>query len=277
MSIISKESRFNEEMVVLSNLEGDDLFRLSRCGVTDFDSSYRMSRSCSSIWVFEYVCRGSGYLKINGKEYTPEAGDVYILSLGSDHEYGSDPKDPWRKIWFNFSGVLVASLLKHYSVDNIDYIRNCPELETVFKECLEEMQRNPGAAHFHSTMVLHKLIWHISQFVHGRRMMLDDVAKELKSRIDSEAVSGRNLNEIISGIGLSESQLIRKFKNAYGCTPYAYLLDCRLNMAKSLLLNTSAKIADVSQRTGFSNPYYFSSLFKKKFGVSPASYRSKKR
>ena len=277
MSIISKTSHFNEEMVILSSMEGDDLLRLSRCGITDFDSNYRMKRRCSRIWVFEYICRGSGYLNIDGREYTPHEGDVYIISIGSDHEYGSNPKDPWRKIWFNFSGVLVSSLLKHYAIDNIDYIPACPELESVFKECLNEMQDNPDNAHYHSTLVLHKLIYHISQFVHGRRFMIDDTAKELKGRIDSEALSGKTLGEIISDIGLSESQLIRKFRNTYGCTPYAYLLECRLNTAKTLLLNTTAKISEISQRTGFSNPYYFSAIFKKKFGVSPAFYRLDKR
>lgn len=277
MSIISKTSHFKEEMVVLSSMEGDDLLRLSRCGITDFDSNYRIKRSCSRIWVFEYICRGSGYLNIDGREYTPKEGDAYIISLGSDHEYGSDPRNPWRKIWFNFSGVLVSSLLKHYAVDNIDHIPNCPELESVFKECLDEMQKNPDNAHYHSTLVLHKIIYHISQVVHGKRFVIDDTAKELKSRIDNAALQGKTLSEMISDIGLSESQLIRKFKNTYGCTPYAYLMDCRLNTAKSLLLNTSAKISEVSERTGFSNPYYFSAIFKKKFGVSPSNYRSSKR
>ena len=276
MSIISKESRFNEEMVVLSRIEGDDLLHLPRCGITDFDRNYRIKRSCSAIWVFEYICRGSGYLNINGKEYAPSAGDVYIVRLGSNHEYGSNPNDPWRKIWFNFSGVLVSSLLKHYSIDDIEYIHNCPELESVFKECLAEMQANTDSAHFHSVMVLHKLIYHISRFVHGSRTLWDDVVKQLKSRIDSEAVSGKTLNEIVSGMGLSESQLRRKFKNAYGCTPYAYLLDCRLEMAKTLLLNTPEKVSDIAQRIGFSNAYYFSSIFKKKFGISPAVYREQK-
>ena len=275
MSIISKGSSFNEEMVVLSRrFEGDELLFLSRCGITDFDSTYRIARKRSVVCVFEYVCKGTGYLNVDGREYAPKAGDVYIVKSGSDHEYGSNPHDPWRKIWFNCYGILVDSLLKHYALEDIDYIPDCPELESIFKECLREMQENPDTAHYHSTLVIHKLIYNISQFVYGKRAIADDDAAKLKSVIDKEAVSGKNLNEIISEFSLSESQLIRKFKETYNCTPYAYLLECRLNIAKSLLLNTTARISDISCRTGFSNPYYFSALFKKKFGVSPATYRS---
>lgn len=276
MSIICKSSSFNEDMVVLSSFEGDELISLSRCGITDFDGEYYVHRKCSSLWVFEYVCRGTGYLKVDGREYAPGAGDVYIVRAGSNHEYGSKASDPWRKIWFNCSGILLDSLIKQYRLDGIDYIPDCPEMEQVFLECLQEMRNNPDSAHYHSTLVMHKLIYNISQCVHGKRNGYDDVAKLLHKRIDQEAVSGKNLSEIISDFKLSESQLIRKFKDSYGCTPYAYLLECRLNIAKSMLLNTAIKISEISGRTGFSNPYYFSALFKKKFGISPSFYRSKK-
>ena len=277
MSIIGKSSFFNEEMVVLSRLEGDDLVYLSRCGITDLNSSYQIARQNSKLWVFEYVCSGAGYLNIDGREYAPKAGDVYIVRSGSNHKYGSNPDDPWRKIWFNCSGVIVDSLLKHYLLDNVDYIPNCPELEKVFIECLNEMKENPDTAHYHSTLVIHKLLFHINKFLYGKGAVNESAASELKSRIDKEAVSGKNLSEIIADFDLSESQLIRKFKEAYNRTPYAYLLECRLNIAKSMLLNTSAKISDISRRTGFSNAYYFSALFKKKYGVSPAAYRLSKK
>lgn len=277
MSIISKSSFFNEEMVVLSRFEGDELLYLSRCGITDFDSNYRISRQNSTLWVIEYVCSGSGYLNIDGRVYHPKAGDVYIVKAGSNHVYGSNPDDPWRKIWFNCRGVVVDSLLKQYELSDIDYIPDCPELENIFSECLNEMKVNPDDASYHSAIVVHKLIYKISKFVHGKMALCDDVAVKLKSIIDKEALTGKNLSEIIRNFNLSESQLIRKFKETYNCTPYSYLLECRLNIAKSMLLNTAAKVSDISRYTGFSDAYYFSALFKKKFGVSPAAYRFAKK
>ena len=273
MSIICKRGLFKEDMVVLSSLEGDEQVRMTMCGVTDYPGNYSVSRHKSKIWVFEYVCRGSGYLISDGKKYSPKEGDIYIARQGTDHEYGCAKEDNWRKIWFNFYGTLVGGLLKSYSIDDIDYIPDCKALEPLFIECFKEMQDNPDSAHYHATMVLHKLIYHISQQVHSRRTEVCDVVLEFKSALDKEITSGVGLGEIISRFPLSESQLIRKFKKAYNCTPYAYLLNCRLELAKSMLLNTAYSITRISSVTGFSNAYYFSALFKKKFGESPASYR----
>ncbi len=273
MSITCKRKLFQEDMVVLSPQEGDELLRMTMCGVTDYPGNYRIHRKNSNIWVFEYVCRGKGYYFTDGKKYYPEEGDVYIVKQSSDHEYGCSKDDHWRKIWFNFTGSLVGELLKSYSIDDVDIVHDCQDLEPVFRECLQEMQDYPDDAHLHSTMVLHKLVFHINKHIHSGSGRTSDVAKQLKSRLDREVCSGVTLSEIIESFPLSESQLIRKFKEAYGCTPYAYLLNSRLELAKSMLLNTTGSVSHISGVTGFSNPYYFSALFKKKFGVSPAAYR----
>ena len=277
MSIICKRKLFQEDMVVLSGQEGDELVRMTMCGVTDYPGNYSIRRKNSSVWVFEYVCRGKGYYFTDGKKYYPEEGDVYIVKQMSDHEYGCSKDDHWHKIWFNFTGTLVGELLKSYSIDDIDIIHGCRELEPVFMECLKEMQDNPDNAHLHSTMVLHKLVFHISKHVHSRNEKSSDIAVKLKLRLDREICSGVTLSEIISSFPLSESQLIRKFKEAYKCTPYAYLLNSRLDLAKSMLLNTTYSVSHISGVTGFSNPYYFSALFKKKFGESPIAFRSRSR
>ena len=274
MSIICKRDLFQEDMVVLSSQEGDELVRMTMCGVTDYPGNYSIRRQNSGIWVFEYVSRGKGYFFTDGKRYYPEEGDVYIVKQASNHEYGCSKDDHWRKIWFNFTGTLVRELLKSYSIDDIDIIHNCQDLEPVFTECLKEMQDNPDEAHLHSTLVLHKLIYHISRHIHSEQNKCNDVAAKLKSRLDKEVCSGVTLSEIIGSFPLSESQLIRKFKEAYNCTPYAYLLNCRLELAKSMLLNTTYTVAHISRITGFSNQYYFSSLFRKKFGISPSGYRT---
>jgi AraC-like DNA-binding protein len=262
-------------MVVLSSQEEDEQVKMTMCGITDYPGSYSVSRRKSKICVFEYVCRGKGYLISDGKKYYPEAGDVYIARQGTTHTYGCSKKDNWRKIWFNFSGTLVSGLLKNYSIDDIDYVPGCKALEPVFEECFKEMQDNPDSAHYHATMVLHKLIYHISQQVHLRTGDVPDLVLEFKSCLDKEITTGVGLNEIIRKFPLSESQLIRRFKKAYNCTPYAYLLNCRLELAKSMLLNTAYSVSHISGVAGFSNPYYFSALFKKKYGDSPAKYRVK--
>lgn len=52
-----------------------------------------------------------------------------------------------------------------------------------------------------------------------------------------------------------------------------YLNSLRLNHAKELLVSTSMSIAEVAENSGYSDYFYFSKLFKKTFGITPAQYR----
>ncbi len=51
-----------------------------------------------------------------------------------------------------------------------------------------------------------------------------------------------------------------------------YLINLRINNALRLIEIGMTSVKDISNRSGFSDPYYFSRLFKKRFGVAPAAY-----
>ncbi len=54
-----------------------------------------------------------------------------------------------------------------------------------------------------------------------------------------------------------------------------YLIQLRIEKAKSLLPNKSLKIYEVAERAGFNDVKYFSKLFKKVVGSTPAEYRER--
>lgn len=66
---------------------------------------------------------------------------------------------------------------------------------------------------------------------------------------------------------------IRCFKDFTGSSPQAYLTDMRIEQAKDLLSNTSFQIAEIAELVGYSDPLYFSRIFKKKTGYSPNEYK----
>lgn len=73
--------------------------------------------------------------------------------------------------------------------------------------------------------------------------------------------------------GYSEGHLRRLFKEVYKVSPMQYLNDLRIETAKKLLLSTGLSIKEISEQCGFNSPFYFSNVFKAKFGRSPARYR----
>ncbi|MFD0958258.1 response regulator [Paenibacillus chungangensis] len=67
-----------------------------------------------------------------------------------------------------------------------------------------------------------------------------------------------------------ESYLRATFKKQMSISISKYLLQVRMNQAKSLLEKKQYKISAISEMTGFSDSSYFSKVFKKYFGVKPS-------
>ncbi|THF77113.1 helix-turn-helix domain-containing protein [Cohnella fermenti] len=80
--------------------------------------------------------------------------------------------------------------------------------------------------------------------------------------------------ELVAGFsGLSSSYLGKLFKSSTGQSFSEYLNHTRLERASQLLVSTDATAAKISESVGMYNISYFSTLFKKKYGVSPSVYR----
>jgi AraC-like DNA-binding protein len=72
---------------------------------------------------------------------------------------------------------------------------------------------------------------------------------------------------------LSPYHFIRIFKAHTGKTPYCFLMDIKLEKARTLLMDRRLTITDVSDMCGFTNLNHFGSVFKRKTGMSPSEYR----
>lgn len=76
-------------------------------------------------------------------------------------------------------------------------------------------------------------------------------------------------------LGLSISYLSSLFKKIYGIPFQDYILQARLEKSKMLLLTTALKNYEIAEKVGIADPNYFSTLFRKKYGVSPKQYKQK--
>lgn len=77
-----------------------------------------------------------------------------------------------------------------------------------------------------------------------------------------------------AGIAMMNSaHFLRNFKTAFGTTPHQYLMQGRLNLAKSLLKDTQLPIQEISEKVGFEVLSSFSYQFGRQEGLSPRAYR----
>ncbi len=263
-----------EYIITIPLQETKSPFAITLAGITYENPSYVINRMNSDIFTMEYVISGKGHIIVNEKEYIAEGGDSYILPCGKNIRYYSDAINPWRKIWFNANGIFLTETARIFGLDNkivFNGVNTLTYFERILKICenknLSEKEINTMCA-----AILTELIMFISGEI-NRNDSVSDEAMTLKHYIDSHTEENISIKLLSKQIFRSESQTIRIFKKNFNVTPYDYLLDSKINRAKTIIQNTNLSIKEIAYRLGFSDEHYFSNIFRKKTGVSPTEYR----
>jgi AraC family transcriptional regulator len=81
------------------------------------------------------------------------------------------------------------------------------------------------------------------------------------------------LSEIAAAACLSPTHLLRSFRQAFGQSPYQFLTEKRIQRAMLLLRTTALPVTEICAAVSFESLGTFSSLFRRRTGVSPSTYR----
>ena len=104
------------------------------------------------------------------------------------------------------------------------------------------------------------------------------VVKKAKLFIEKNyARKNTTLEQIAENAAVTPSYISTIFKKELGLSVIEYLTNIRLEAAKKIMdADPLAVIVDVATRVGYSDPYYFSKCFKKRYGSAPTAYLRKK-
>lgn len=245
-------------------------FSVTLCGISYCDGSYEIYRESSPIYVMEYIVSGSGTVSENGVSFTASAGDVYFLKKNRRHHYYSSKSEPWQKLWFNFSGRLADFVTEAYRLDSVTHV-HAPELSVYFERIIEAAKVEPEVAEDKICVIFLELAQHISKLSESAEA--DGIAGRLKAMLDGASDFNVSLDVLSRELFCSKSHAIREFKNAYGTSPYEYLQQRRIALAKTLLGNTAMQVTEISASLGYYDIHYFSTSFKSRVGITPTQYR----
>ena len=81
------------------------------------------------------------------------------------------------------------------------------------------------------------------------------------------------LDDWAKAAGMNTIYFGRIFKRETGQRPMNWLNERRIQQAARLLEQTSRTIQDIAGQCGFGSPFYFTRVFKKRFGKAPSAYR----
>ena len=98
--------------------------------------------------------------------------------------------------------------------------------------------------------------------------------RRVRDRIDREYAQPLDVEALARGVHMSAGHLSREFRQAYGESPYSYLMTRRIERAMALLRRGDLTVTEVCFAVGCSSLGTFSTRFTELVGVPPSVYRS---
>ncbi len=248
----------------------------------------RSQGSMSNILI--YCTSGSGWVSVDGKRETMTKDQYCLIPAGTPHTYAAGRDDPWTIYWVHYSGAHAGRTLAS------DNEPNPPKKAMVRQSVLGATGREARIRLFdeifqalaseyaeknleYASMVLHHFLGsftHEQQFAGAGEPRYEDLTTRAIAYMKQHLSKKVSLEEISIHCDTSVSHFCLLFKRSTSHTPVEYLNNLRIQQACQLLDLTTLKVSEISEQLGFSDPFYFSRVFKKSIGQSPKEYRKNK-
>ena len=236
-----------------------------------FHIEKRLAAACgrkqSRVSGLGYRISGNTLFKSRGKKYFADAGSFSFLPahvvfdrVSTDEEmivihfycHGSNedeiqifnPADSSK-----FAGYFF-DILKTWEESAPGYKHRC---QSLFYKMLEEME-----------------LYHTANPINKKEGIIKNSIVYMNSNFDNFEIT---ISEIAEKSFISEVYFRKIYKEVFGISPGRAILEMRIKKAKELLRSGYFSVKEVSQKSGFDNVKYFSTVFKKEVGISPSEYK----
>lgn len=146
--------------------------------------------------------------------------------------------------------------------------------KSLFERLIDEHNHNEQLTDDMKKLLLQEILIMIYRQQHDL-FCFDKTVYSIQQKFESNCNTAYTLEGLAKEYNLSVSSLSHRFKKSTGVAVMNYLLNCRLALAKSLLVYTELSVGEIVERCGFADDSNFSRIFKKLNGISPTNFRKK--
>jgi len=119
------------------------------------------------------------------------------------------------------------------------------------------------------SLIMKNLITYISNYKRSKNI---DVVEKVKDYIEKNYMKDVSLDNLALYVSISSFYLSRIFSKAYGISIKEYVINVRMEKAKSMLLEGNKSVKQIAFEVGYVDQNYFSKAFKKFTNMSPKEY-----
>ena len=223
-----------------------------------------------------YCTKGSGVLKINGKNFDITPNTAIFLPADFPHEYYPTDK-VWDIHWVVPDGFACGQLLSYLKLDSACTfeLSDTTLLEHFFSMMHRSIRGDRISGNFRASGYLYNFLIELSRQknMRSRVRTSNRAIVAAVDHIDNCYTQKITMEDLCDAAGLSKQQLCRLFNRFLGSRPMEYVAKRRIQAAKELLSSTDLSLEDIAERVGFCSGSYFSKLFCRYEGITPSHFR----
>lgn len=228
---------------------------------------------------FYFICDGEGRLKIDGTDYYPKPGQMFLMPQGVIQSFSTINENTFTKYWCHFTAKIGDINL--FDVIKLPYFINVtdkPRLEGLFRQLIQ----NDESLELTSTLKVRAAMLEIIAFylenaeIGDIKITSSELTEKLNlvlEYIDNNLNENISIEKLAQIVHLHPNYFIRFFRKHLGASPINYINHKRMDKAKLLLETNDDTLAVIAEKTGIGDIYYLSRMFKEYTGFSPSEYR----
>ena len=239
----------------------------------------RERKTGSPQYILLYCVEGTGYIHIQGVEIILTPNSYFIIPKNVSHHYRSSIENPWSIYWVHFMGESADLLYRRFVEQNQPGKVVIPYEEKrifAFNEIYDLAENSFDTREIEICNI--KLLDFISSFIFHKEinpsLQEKDVITDSINFMKNNLHQNISLEELADRQHLSVSHYCRLFAAKTGRSPHQYFNQLKIWQSCQYLYFSDRNIKEICNELGFDDPYYFSRLFKKMMGISPAKYKN---
>ena len=215
---------------------------------------------------------GSGFFKTQKDNFSVSRGKLLYLPKSVEYQQHSEDETLIAIHFINYSSDTVQ-FAEVIDVDDAEYVEN------LVKQMYDVWKNMNVGYQYKCTSLFYELLYYLRCREHKDSIGAVSDGDKIKNALDLIHANYRkeqiDIGRLAQSCALSEAYFRKLFKKVHGVSPIQYVTDLKLDFASHLLQSGLYTVNETAARSGFSDPKYFSRVFKARFGNSPKEYSQK--
>ncbi len=229
------------------------------------------------------IVSGQGDYQFGERTYHLKKGQLFALFPNEDITYTPNKRYPWKYYWIDFYGLRAEEFLARMGFTTQTPIANAGEsyknLEKLFLSNIVSCQNDPDNT---DSIALSHLLQIYCELI--RKKTFRPAVKQSTQSYTKKAMEyirknysdpHLSLKLVAAKLNINEAYLSRLFRSELDINFTDYVTKVRLAAAVALMDEGQSVICEIAVAVGFSDPYYFSKVFKKLNNCSPREHVKK--